>query len=94
MFAATHLIIAHVRHRIPRDDAIAGIVVVLLANLGLFLVFSFTQIHESPAPAAVWPRLIADLACSQVLLAGLTPWFFRLQARALVLARVPRYELT
>jgi rod shape-determining protein MreD len=94
LFAAAHLIIAHVRQRIPRDDTIAGIVVVLLANLGLFLVFSFTQIHVSPAPAAVWPRLIADLACSQVFLAVITPWFFRLQAQALVLARVPRYELT
>lgn len=94
LFAAAHLILSHVRHRIPRDDNIAAVVVVLLTNLALFLVFSFTQIHDSPAPAAIWPRLIADLLCSQVFLAAVTPWFFSLQARALALARVPRYDVS
>lgn len=89
LFAAAQLILVHVRHRIPRDDTIAAVVTVLLANLALFIVFSFTRIHDSPAPAALWPRLLADLACSQVLLAAATPWFFRLQARALELARRP-----
>ncbi len=92
LFAAAHLTLFHVRDRVPRDDNVSAIVVVLLANLALFLVFSFSQIHDSPAPAAVWPRLIADLVCSQVFLAVVTPWFFALQARALVLARVARDE--
>lgn len=83
LFAATHLVLFHVRERVPRDDNIAAITVVLLANLALFLVFSFLQIHRSPAPAAMWPRLIADLLCSQVFLVLITPWFFALQARAL-----------
>ena len=82
----------HIRDRVPRDDNIAAIIVVLLTNLALFLVFSFGQIHGSPAPAAVWPRLIADLVCSQVFLALVTPWFFALQARTLVLARVQRAD--
>ena len=51
--------------------------------LALFLAFSFTQIHDSPAPATVWPRLIADLVCSQLFLVLVTPWFFALQAGAL-----------
>ncbi len=92
LFAAAQLILVHVRHRIPRDDTIAAVVVVLLTNLALFLVFSFTQIQDSPSPATLWPRLIADLVFSQLTLATVTPWFFRLQARALELARVPRYE--
>jgi rod shape-determining protein MreD len=92
LFAAAQLIVVHVRHRIPRDDTIAAVVVVLLTNLALFIVFSFTRIHDLPAPAALWPRLLADLACSQVVLAAATPWFFSLQARALALARVPRSE--
>ncbi len=37
----------------------------------------------SPSPAAAWPRLIADLVCSQVFLALIAPWFFALQHRAL-----------
>jgi cell shape-determining protein MreD len=92
LFAAAHLTIFHVRDRVPRDDNIGAVIVVLLSNLALFLVFSFGQIHGSPAPAAVWPRLIADLLGSQIFLVLVTPWFFALQARALRLARVPRDE--
>lgn len=90
LFAAAHVALFHVRERVPRDDNIAAITVVLLTNLALFLVFSFLQIHHSPAPAALWPRLIVDLLCSQVFLVLITPWFFALQMRALVLARVER----
>lgn len=92
LFAAAHVTLFHIRDRVPRDDNIAAIVVVLLTNLALYLVFSFAQIHHSPAPAAVWPRLIADLICSQVFLALITPWFFALQARSLALARLPRVD--
>ena len=92
LFAAAHVTLFHIRERVSRDDNTSAIVVVLLTNLALFLVFSFTQIHDSPAPSAVWPRLIADLVCSQVFLALVTPWFFALQAGALALARVPRED--
>ena len=92
LFAAAHVTLFHIRERVPRDDNTSAVVVVLLTNLALFLVFSFTQIHDSPAPSAVWPRLIADLVCSQVFLALVTPWFFALQAGALALARVPRED--
>lgn len=92
LFAAAHLTIFHVRDRVPRDDNVAAIVVVLLTNLALFLVFSFTQIHAVPAPTAVWTRLMADLVASQLFLVLITPWFFALQAGALALARVPREE--
>ena len=90
LFAAGHTFLFRVRERVPRDDAIGLTIVTLLLNLALFLVFSFTQIHRSPAPAAVWPRLIVDLVCSQVFLTLITPWFCALQARALALARAER----
>ena len=90
LFAAAHVTLFHIRDRVPRHDNVMATVVVLLTNLALFLVFSFTQIHESPAPAAIWPRLIADLVCSQVFLVIVTPWFFALQAGGLALARSPR----
>jgi len=92
LFVAAHATLFHVRDRVPRDDSVSAIIVVLLTNLGLFLVFSFTQIHGSPSPASIWPRLIVDLLCSQVFLAVITPWFFALQTRSLSLARVPRDE--
>lgn len=92
LFAAAHLTVFHIRDRVPRDDNISSVIIVLLTNLALFLVFSFGQIHGSPAPAAVWPRLVADLACSQVFLALITPWFFALQSHSLALARVQRID--
>ena len=87
LFAAAHAIIFHVRVRLPRDDTVARVAAALLANLAIFLLFSFIQIARSPAPAAAWPRLIADLICSQVFLALVAPWFFALQHQALATAR-------
>jgi hypothetical protein len=91
-FAAGHLTLFHLRDRVPRDDTVGRIAVALLLNLALFLAFSFTQIGHLPAPASAWPRLLMDLLCSQVFLAVIAPWFFALQARALVLARAERED--
>ena len=93
LFAAAFAVLSHLRDRLPREDTIARVIVALLANLGLFLLFSFTQISGSPAPAAVWPRLTADLVCSQVCLALIAPWFFALQHRTLLLARAERESI-
>ena len=93
LFIIAHIAVFNVRDRFPRDDTIGRIVVALLANLGLFLAFSFMHIVHSPVPGAVWPRLIADLVCSQVFLTLIAPWFFALQTQALVLARVERETL-
>jgi hypothetical protein len=86
LFAAAHTIVFHLRARLPRDDTVARVVVALLSNLAIFLLFSFMQIGASAVPSAAWLRLFADLLCSQVFLALVAPWFFALQARALVLA--------
>lgn len=94
LFAGAFAIIANVRDHVPREETIARVMVALLANLAIFLVFSFALIGRGPAPGQVWPRLILDLICSQVAVALLAPWFFSLQARALVLARVERDPLS
>lgn len=88
LFGLAHATLFHLRDRIPRDDNIAAIIVTLLTNLALFVVFSFSQIHGSPAPGTLGPRLLVDLVCSQIVLALATPWFFALQARSLDLAQV------
>ncbi len=90
LWATAHAIIYNLRDRIPREDTTSRVIVALLANLGLFLVFSFIQISRSPAPASAWPRLIADLFASQIFLILIAPWFFALQSKALLLARVER----
>ena len=86
LFAAAHAVLFHVRDRLPREETVTRVVLALLANLALFLVLSFLLIGRSPAPGAVWPRIIFDLVCSQVFLALVAPWFFALQTRSLELA--------
>jgi len=93
LFASAYAVISNLRDHVPRDETVARVIVALLTNLALFLVVSFALIGRGPAPAAVWPRLIFDLLCSQVFLALIAPWFFALQARTLVLARVERDPL-
>jgi rod shape-determining protein MreD len=93
LFAAAFAVLTHLRDRLPREDTVARVLVALLANLGLFLIFSFTQIGGSPSPAAAWSRLIADLVCSQICLALIAPWFFALQFHALLLVGAERESL-
>ena len=93
LFAVAFAVLAHLRDRLPREDTVARIIITLLVNLGLFLIFSFTQIGGSPMPTAAWPRLIADLVYSQICLALIAPWFFALQHRALLLARAERESI-
>lgn len=90
LFAAAHAVLYHLRDRFPRDDTFARILIALLTNLAVFFLFSFIQIAHSPSPAAVWPRLFADLICSQVFLVLVTPWFLALQHQSLVLTRATR----
>jgi len=88
LFAAVHVVLYHLRTRFPREETITGVVSALFANLALFLILSMVMLSDHPAPGAAWLRLIVDLACSQLLVAAIAPWFFALQLRALELARV------
>jgi hypothetical protein len=92
LFGAAHVVLFHLRNRLPRDDTLARVIVALLANLAIFVVFSATRLHVSPAPPVAWTRLAVDLVCSQVFLALVAPWFFALQAHALVLARAEQRD--
>jgi rod shape-determining protein MreD len=88
LFGIAHGIIFNLRNRFPREEAIFGVIVALLANLGLILVFSFTRLNDLPSPGAAWLRLFADLLISQAVLALVTPWLLALQERAQEIAGV------
>ena len=60
-----------------------GVMIALLANLGLFLVLSFLRIDPALKADQAWMRIFADLLVSQVVLALIAPWFFAVQARLL-----------
>lgn len=93
LFVCAHAIVYNLRDRLPREETVPRVLIALFANLGIFLIFSFVHTAHAPAPSAIWPRLIVDLACSQVFLALIAPWFFALQGRTLVLAGVERENL-
>jgi rod shape-determining protein MreD len=86
LFAVAQAVLFNLRDRLPLDETTGRVLIALFANLALFLVLSFLEIDRSPAPGASWLRLFADLACSQVFLALIAPWFFALQRRAATLA--------
>jgi rod shape-determining protein MreD len=85
LFAAAHVVLFNIRDRVPREETAGRVLIALFTNLALFLAFSFLQLSRWSSPAEVWPRLLADLLCSQVLLSLIAPWFFALQARSLAL---------
>ncbi len=88
LFAIAHAVIFNLRNRFPREEALFGVIVALLANLGLFLVFSFTRVSDLPHPGASWLRLFSDLLLSQAAIVIVTPWWLSLQERALEIAGV------
>lgn len=90
LFGLAHAVVYRIRDRVPRQDNIASTLLALFTNFGLFLALSFTQVHSSAPPAAIWPRLLADLVCSQLFVVLVTPWFFALQARTLELVETAR----
>lgn len=88
LFAIAHTLIHHFRKRMPREESLVGVVVALLANLGVYLGVSFSAFHDLPTQANIWPRLLTDLVISQVVLALIAPWFLALQTKAMKIARV------
>lgn len=87
-FLIIHATVLYGRQRFPREGAIFGIVVAMLANLFLFIAISFLLVGENPRPANAWLRIFADLLLSQGAIVLVAPWFFALQDRAMELAEI------
>ena len=88
LFSIVHLTVLYGRQRFPREGAIFGIVVALLANLFLFIALSFLLVGTNPRPADAWLRIFCDLFFSQVAIFLVAPWFLALQDRAMELAAI------
>jgi cell shape-determining protein MreD len=87
LFGAAFLFVHQVRDRIPGDLVWPRLIVALIANLGIFLALSVLRTRFFPAAGPAWGRLFWDLACSQLLIILIGPWFLELQARALQFVR-------
>ena len=87
LFAAAHALLFHLRARFPRDDAAVQLWAALAVNLAFYIVLSYITVARTPARALALPRLLADLAWSELVVAAIAPWFFALQARTLEIAK-------
>ena len=88
LFSVIHLTVLYGRKRFPREGAVFGIVVALLANLFLFIALSFLLVGAGPRPASAWLRIFGDLFFSQLAIFLVAPWFLALQDRAMDLAAI------
>ncbi|WP_221030433.1 rod shape-determining protein MreD [Actomonas aquatica] len=88
LFSVSHLVIVRLRSRLAASEVLIGIVVALITNLILYLIVTFTVLAGSPDAPFSGLRFLTDLIFSQLLLALLAPWFFALQEKALLIARV------
>jgi hypothetical protein len=87
LFASVHCVLFYFRKRLPHDETVGRLGIVLACNLALFLALTIRRIHLSPSPGAEWLRVACDFVFSQIaiLLAG--PWFFEIQRRVVEFVR-------
>lgn len=88
LFVLVHAVVLYGRQRFPREGAVFGTVLALLANLFLFIALSFLLVGANPRPATAWLRIFADLILSQGAILLITPWFIALQDRAMELVHI------
>ena len=88
LYSLVHATVLYGRQRFPREGAVVGIVVALLANLFLFISLSFLLVGANPRPGHAWLRIFADLFFSQIAILVVAPWFLALQVRAMELAEI------
>jgi rod shape-determining protein MreD len=88
LLGLVHATLLYGRQRFPREGAVFGIVVALLANLFLVIALSFLLVGANPRPGSAWLRVFVDLLASQLFLVLITPWFLALQDRAMALAAI------
>ncbi len=88
LYSMVHVTVLYGRQRFPREGAVFGIVVALLANLFLFIALSFLLVGANPRPASAWLRIFADLFFSQGAILLVAPWFLALQDGAMELAEI------
>ena len=87
LFCVAHAVVFNLRERLQRDETVVRVAVTLLINLALFFVLSLLRAKSALVGMAAWPRLLSDLAWSELMILLVAPWFFALQLRTLELAR-------
>ncbi len=92
LFSVSHLIIVRIRNRFAATGTLLGTIVALITNLALYVIITSFVLGASPEAPVSGLRLLADLMLSQLLLALIAPWFFALQEKSLLIARVGLHD--
>jgi cell shape-determining protein MreD len=87
LFAGAHALLFNLRARFPREDPAVQLWAALAVNLAFFIVLSYMTVARTPVRTAALPRILADLAWSELVVATVAPWFFALQGRILEIAK-------
>lgn len=88
LFLFAHAVLLSLRDRLARQETAVGLLVAVIANLGLMLALTIALIHRNPAPWLIWQRVIWDSLVSFALLLILGSWFFALQEHACEIAGI------
>ncbi len=86
LLLAAHAVLYSQRSGLAREETVVAVVAALLANLGIWLALAFFLGASLSLPGSAAVRLLAELGCSQIVLALIGPWFFSLQVRLLTMA--------
>jgi len=90
LLSLTHVVIFRIRNRIATTEVSIGILVALIANLGLYTAMTMLSLSASGGATISALRLLSDLVISQLIVALIAPWFIALQERSMELIfRVP-----
>ncbi len=82
----------NIARRLPREDALVGVVSALFTNLALFVLLAVMDLGVLPDSGAGALRLLADLIVSQVFTTLAGPWFLALQNGLLSFAGTPPHK--
>ena len=88
LFLFAHAIIHSLRSRLAREDTLVGLLVAVIANLGLIVALTAGLLHRNPALWELWPRLSVDSLVSFCAVILLGPWYFAMQEHLLVFCGV------
>jgi rod shape-determining protein MreD len=92
LFSVAHLIIVRVRNRFAAEEALIATIVALITNLVLYVVVTSIVLAQTGGATVSGLRLLLDLILSQLCIALIAPWYFALQERALIFARIGLHD--
>jgi len=86
LFLTAYTFVFQLRDRFPREEAVFGVFIALIANAGIFIALTVALLMRNPHPFAAIPAVLIDLLVSELFVAMVGAWFFALQEKSLEIA--------